>query len=276
MYDQLSNMAGAQIASENVILNDSLAYQGLNARAARDALAQRTQILEDSQSATKAAINKRRNVERLKGSSSINPTKVDDAIAEMEEANALDNRLTSHINNISANLHSALRAHSRNAHEDVAVSLLEHARMSIIFNRQILRELEALRPDLQRIGTTAPPPPAHVANAVSPLSQHAAAPPPLQAQAGAPPLGPPAAAGSQSMFLPAQGAEVPRPQSAAGAAPSAPPLAPPGPVDPLTGLPVNNIAQSMIFPGQRGGAPVRPPARRLDERKAAKLLAGGF
>ncbi|TXT13152.1 hypothetical protein VHUM_01553 [Vanrija humicola] len=272
VYEQLSNMASAQIASENVILNDSLAYQGHNARAARDALSQRTQILEDSQSATKAAINKRRNVERLKGSSNINPTKVDDAIAEMEEANALDNRLTSHINNISANLHSALRAHSRNAHEDIAVSLLEHARMSIIFNRQVLRELEALRPDLQRIGTTAVPPPAHVANAAH-HSQHTASP---QAhQAGGGPLAAPAPAGSQSMFLPAPGADVPRPHSAGGAAPGAPP-APPGPVDPLTGLPVNNMAQSMILPGNRGGAPVRPPARRLDERKAAKLLAGGF
>ncbi|KAL1407271.1 Vacuolar protein sorting-associated protein 17 [Vanrija albida] len=277
VYEQLSNMAGAQIASENVILNDSLAYQGLNARSARDALAQRTQILEDSQSATKVAINKRRNVERLKGSSSINPAKVDDAIAEMEEANALDNRLTSHIHNISANLHSALRAHSRNAHEDIAVSLLEHARMSIIFNRQVLRELEALRPDLQRIGSAGPPPPVHVAKpASSPLGPHSAgAPPPLHSPGVPQPAQAPA--GSQSMFLPPPGGgDIARPQSAGGAAPAGPLGGAPGPVDPLTGLPVNNMAQSMILPGNRGGAPVRPPARRLDERKAAKLLAGGF
>jgi hypothetical protein len=74
-----------QVASDNVVLSDSLGYQALNARAAKDALLHRTQILEDSQSATKAAINKRRNVERLKGSSNINPGKVDDAISEMEE-----------------------------------------------------------------------------------------------------------------------------------------------------------------------------------------------
>jgi len=83
-----------------VVLSDSLGYQALNARAAKvssrfflipqadkkDALGQRTQILEDSQTATKNAINKRRNVERLKGSSSINPSKVDDALHEMEDA----------------------------------------------------------------------------------------------------------------------------------------------------------------------------------------------
>lgn len=52
---------------------------------------QRTQLLEDSQTATKSAITKRRNVEKLKGSSSINQAKVDDALHEMEEVSgALD------------------------------------------------------------------------------------------------------------------------------------------------------------------------------------------
>jgi alpha-D-ribose 1-methylphosphonate 5-triphosphate synthase subunit PhnG len=101
-WEQLSGMGGAQAASENVVLSDSLGYQALNARAAKvisqirrsssadvqDALGQRTQILEDSQTATKNAINKRRNVERLKGSSSINPSKVDDALHEMEDVSA--------------------------------------------------------------------------------------------------------------------------------------------------------------------------------------------
>ena len=83
--EQLAAMAGAQAASENVVLSDSLGYQALNARAAKDALTQRTQLLEDSHAASKAAITKRRNVERLKGSSNINPAKVDDAIGEMDE-----------------------------------------------------------------------------------------------------------------------------------------------------------------------------------------------
>lgn len=84
-----------------MVLSDSLGYQALNARAGKvckiwecwaddqDALLQRTQILEDSQTATKTAINKRRNVERLKGSSNINPIKVDDAISEMQDVRNL-------------------------------------------------------------------------------------------------------------------------------------------------------------------------------------------
>lgn len=284
VYDQLSGMTHAQIASENVVLNDSLSYQALNAKAARDALAQRTQILDDSQTATKAAINKRRNVERLKGSSSINPMKVDEAIADMDEAVALETQLNNRLNAISHNLHTALRSHSRNAHEDVAVSLLEHARMSIIFNRQILRELEALKPDLQRVGPTPAnvptPSPLGVYHTQSPviITPSSAVPstpgaPPQAVQAAqnaqssavaAPPIPPtaPPAHGSQSMFLPPPD----RPQSAQA-------QVQPGQrsVDPLGG---GQMAQSMMLPGRPN--PGRPAPRRLDERKAAKLLAGGF
>ncbi|WVQ64286.1 uncharacterized protein L199_002448 [Kwoniella botswanensis] len=155
-WEHLSGMIGAQAASENVILSDSLGYQALNARAAKDALLQRTTLLEDSQTATKSAINKRRNVERLKGSSKIDPVKVDDALHEMEEANALETSLTNRLNAISQNLHLSIRTHSRHAHEDVAVALLEAARMSVMYHKQHLRELEALKPDLKKIGTSAP------------------------------------------------------------------------------------------------------------------------
>ncbi|OCF34917.1 hypothetical protein I316_03464 [Kwoniella heveanensis BCC8398] len=157
-WEHMSGMMGGQAASENVILSDSLGYQALNARAAKDALVQRTTLLEDSQTATKAAINKRRNLERLKGSSKIDPARVDDAIHEMQEADALETSLSSRLNAISSNLHLAIRTHSRHAHEDVAVALLEAARMSVMYHKQSLRELEALKPDLARVGTNAPIP----------------------------------------------------------------------------------------------------------------------
>ncbi|WVR03071.1 hypothetical protein IAU60_000060 [Kwoniella sp. DSM 27419] len=155
-WEQLSGMMGAQAASENVILSDSLGYQALNARAAKDALVQRTTLLEDSQTATKSAITKRRNVERLKGSSKIDPSRVDDAIHEMREADTLEESLGKRLNAISSNLHLAIRTHSRHAHEDIAVALLEAARMSVMYHKQALREIEALKPDLAKVGTAAP------------------------------------------------------------------------------------------------------------------------
>ncbi|KGB75569.3 vacuolar protein sorting-associated protein vps17 [Cryptococcus deuterogattii R265] len=156
-WEQVSGMINAQAVNENVILSDTLGYQALNARAAKDTLLQRTAVLEDSQSASKAAITKRRNLERLKGSSNINPAKVDDAISEMQEADSLEQSLSHRVNAISQNLHVSLRAHSRHAHEDIAVSLMEAARMSAMYHKQALRELESLRADISKVAPGAAP-----------------------------------------------------------------------------------------------------------------------
>ncbi|RXK38440.1 hypothetical protein M231_04349 [Tremella mesenterica] len=292
-YEQLSGVTGAQAASENVVLSDSLGYQALNARAAKDALIQRTAILEDSQSAVKAAINKRRNVERLKGSSNINPIKVDDAISEMEEANALESQLTSRLNSISTNLHLALRTHSRQTHEDVALFLLENARLTVNFEKQILKELESLRSDVSRIGTTllASAPQNTLSTSVSapqmgsydPISPPQGLPGQsgLSGIAGIPSKPLPNApsmttsksyqsgfgsgGGSKSMFLPPPGNIPDRPNST-------------GPTNDRD--PLGQMSQSVILPPghqvNRTQTLGRVGAKRLDERKAAKLLANGF
>jgi len=49
---------------------------------------------------------------------------------------------------ISQNLHRAFDRHRRLVTEDVTAALVEHVRSSIMYERQLLRELEALRPDV--------------------------------------------------------------------------------------------------------------------------------
>lgn len=49
---------------------------------------------------------------------------------------------------ISQNLHFALDRHRRLVTEDVTAALVEHVRSSIMYERQLLRELEALKPDI--------------------------------------------------------------------------------------------------------------------------------
>ncbi len=66
--------------------------------------------------------------------------------------NTLEKSLNGRLNAMSTNLHVALRAHSRQAHEDVALALLENARLSVGFHKHVLRELEAVRPEVARIG----------------------------------------------------------------------------------------------------------------------------
>lgn len=84
-WHSLADLDQAQAISECVILSDSLGYQGLNARSAKETLQQRTAVLEEYQSAVKSAISKRRNIERLKASSNIRPDRVDEALEDLEE-----------------------------------------------------------------------------------------------------------------------------------------------------------------------------------------------
>lgn len=84
-WHSISDLDQASAISECVIIGDSFGYQGMNAKSARETLQQRTAVLEEYQTAVKTTISKRRHIERLKASSSINPSKVDEALEDMEE-----------------------------------------------------------------------------------------------------------------------------------------------------------------------------------------------
>ena len=131
-------------------------------------------MIEEYQEAVKATISKRRNIERLKASSNIRPERVDDALEDLEEANKVENHLHQRVEGISQNLHRALHRHSRIAHEDIAAALIEHARTNILYERQLLRELESLLPDVRASANPAPPQPVGISS-IPPLV--AASPP---------------------------------------------------------------------------------------------------
>lgn len=84
-WHTLADLDQAQAISECVILSDSLGYQGLNSRSAKETLQQRTAVLEEYQAAVKSGISKRRHIERLKASANIRPEKVDEALEDLEE-----------------------------------------------------------------------------------------------------------------------------------------------------------------------------------------------
>jgi hypothetical protein len=49
---------------------------------------------------------------------------------------------------ISQNLHRALQTHRSLVTDDITTALIEYTRSSIVYERQLLRELESLRPDV--------------------------------------------------------------------------------------------------------------------------------
>ena len=84
-WHSVADLDQAQAISECVVIGDSLGYQGMSARSAKETLLQRTGVLEEYQAAVKITISKRRHIERLKASSNIRHERVDEAIEDMEE-----------------------------------------------------------------------------------------------------------------------------------------------------------------------------------------------
>ncbi|KAH0839842.1 Vps5 C terminal like-domain-containing protein [Lanmaoa asiatica] len=157
-WHSLADLDQAQSISECVVVGDTFGYQGMNARSAKEALLQRASVLEEYQTAVKATISKRRNIERLKASSSIRPERVDEALEEMEEANKYEQVLAQRANGISQNLHRALATHTKTVTDDVTAALIEHARSSLQYEKQLLRELESLRGDVNTANQRVAPP----------------------------------------------------------------------------------------------------------------------
>ncbi|KAJ7068567.1 Vps5 C terminal like-domain-containing protein [Mycena amicta] len=196
-WHSLADLDQAQAISECVIIGDSLGYQGMNARSAKETLLMRTGVLEEYQAAVKTTISKRRQIERLKASSNIRPERVDEALEEMEEADKYEQTLARRAQGISQNLHQALQTHNRYANDDITTALIEHTRSSIMYERQLLRELEALRTDVASAankwvppanGVPKPPVVPGLEESLKPTPPPPKAIPPVPAPVGPPPL----------------------------------------------------------------------------------------
>ncbi len=64
-----------------------------------------------------------------------------------QKANKYEQILAQRVDGISHNLHLAFGRHEKIVEDDITSALVEHARSMISYERQRLRELEALRPD---------------------------------------------------------------------------------------------------------------------------------
>ncbi|GAC74536.1 membrane coat complex Retromer, subunit VPS5/SNX1 [Moesziomyces antarcticus T-34] len=141
LQDALSN-------TELLTLGDAVAYQSINARAAKETMLARNALVEEHHTAQKATVNKKREAEHLKMQRNLRADRVDDALEELHEAQRHEHALAQHLKRISHELHASLQSHSRHAHHDVQQALIEHARGSTMFAKQMLKEMHALSAEL--------------------------------------------------------------------------------------------------------------------------------
>ena len=117
----------------------------------QDTLLQRQLIVEEHRGAAKSAINKKRQIEKLKSSSTISRDRVDEALDDYDEAEKHQVVLTQKLNAISQRLAPSLTAHTKQMHEDLFGALGTHARAGLAYERQALKDIEQLRRDIKAI-----------------------------------------------------------------------------------------------------------------------------
>ncbi|SCV72472.1 BQ2448_4009 [Microbotryum intermedium] len=150
-HKSLSDVLIGESGAEMVALGDSFAYQAMNARSAKDTLSSRDSIVDEHRQAVKATITKRRNIEKLKSSSSIRSERVDEALDDLDDSVKHEQLLSQRLAAISSHLAPSLTSHAKNTHEDLLMALMGHARIMTMYEKQILKELEMVRPELKAI-----------------------------------------------------------------------------------------------------------------------------
>ncbi|GAA6041765.1 hypothetical protein JCM8097_008320 [Rhodosporidiobolus ruineniae] len=296
-----ADLLNIQHISEQVTLGDAFVYQSANAKSAKETLSTRDAVGEEHRQAVRNTISRRRQIDKLRSSSSLRPDKVNEALEELDEAQRYEETLARRLMGISTNLQPSLTRHSVDAHNDLLASLLEHARSNLVFEKQRLKEYELLRPEMRAIRKpeagviyhTTPSGATMVRTASGASATSAggrpsgafqsptASPTPnrtFPVRAGAPNL---AASAPSPAYSPVPSAVSPAPSSASSA----------GAADPL-GL------SGSVGPGGRGGPDLGSMAQktqkrtvrsmassvhvegdrrqRVDARMAASMLANGF
>lgn len=142
--------ADAHCAARSALtLGDMLAFQSLNARAAKEALLVRASMVENYWSAAHAASQRKAVAEAARsGAGGYDPEQTEQALGLYADAATSAQSLGSSLATTSQGLRTALRSHSRAAHADLADALSAHATEGLRSAQAQLGQLEALLPAL--------------------------------------------------------------------------------------------------------------------------------
>lgn len=134
--------------AEDVTLRDAIAYQELNMRAARMVLQERTAIVVEHDIAKRVTANKRHDAEQMRIARTHRVDRVDAAIEEVREAHHHEQLLERYLAQVSKSLRESLQRHSVQTHHDLQHLILEHARISGVYERRVLDMLGLFDMDL--------------------------------------------------------------------------------------------------------------------------------
>ncbi|CAG8589229.1 10100_t:CDS:2, partial [Racocetra fulgida] len=145
----IGELQKSQAISEAAAIGDFFSYYAVNAHI--ETLANRLRIITEHENAVKATISKKRYMERLKSSTSIKSDKVDEALKDFKYTENYEQNLDARVKRVTKNLHSELQNYEDNRTQDFIKAIKEYVHKQILFERQQLKELENLRPDINAI-----------------------------------------------------------------------------------------------------------------------------
>lgn len=141
----------AQATAEATTLGDPLNYHSSDAFIVKETLTNRHILLRELIQAQQTARNKRAAADRVKGSTSVRPEKVDEAISSLDEALNHEEYLTKKTEKVTSNLLLEKRRWFNRTSSDLLLSIREYVIRQIEAERRTLSTLESVRPDIRAI-----------------------------------------------------------------------------------------------------------------------------
>ncbi|CAG8467213.1 6306_t:CDS:2 [Acaulospora morrowiae] len=151
VFQVIGKLQQSQAVSEASAMGDFFSYYAANAHVVKETLTNRLRIISEHDNAVKSTISKRRNIERLKSSTSIKSDKVDEALEDLDEAKYYEQTLDARAKRVTNNLHSELKIYEEYRTQDFLGAIKEYVKKQIAFEKQQLKELENLKPDIDAI-----------------------------------------------------------------------------------------------------------------------------
>ncbi|EER36557.1 vacuolar sorting-associated protein [Histoplasma capsulatum var. duboisii H88] len=141
----------AQGTAEATTFGDPLNYHSSDAFIVKETLTNRHILLRELIQAQQTARSKRAAADRLKGSTSVRPEKVDEAISSLEDAQAHEEYLTKKTQRVTVNLLQEKRRWFKRTTSDMLLSIREYTLREIEAERRTLSTLESVRADIRSI-----------------------------------------------------------------------------------------------------------------------------
>ncbi|KAF2423096.1 vacuolar protein sorting-associated protein Vps17 [Tothia fuscella] len=144
----------AQGTFEASTLSDPLVYHSSDAFIVKETLTNRQILMRDLEQAQKNTRKKLREADHIRASSSVKRDKVDDAIAQLEEAKRIEEGLGKKVVDVTGNLVKDQRAWFERTGTDLRAAVRDYVMRQIESERRTLATLEAVRPDIRAIDNT--------------------------------------------------------------------------------------------------------------------------